>query len=1139
MIHRKNRQTSRMRQPRRTTWAGGFALALLLWALPLLAARGADLGKVDYNFQIRPLLSDRCFKCHGPDESARKKKLRLDTREGLFKALDADLTVVKPGDPGKSELVRRILTPDEDDLMPPPKSGLKLSAAEKDLLQRWVAEGAEYKSHWSLIPVRPVTPPKPTGAQGLRNPIDSFVLFRLDAEKLSPVPEAARETLLRRLALDLTGLPPTLPELDAFLADPAPQAYENAVERYLTSPAYGERMAVDWLDLARYADTYGYQADVERDLAPWRDWVVRAFNENLGYDKFLSWQLAGDLLPHPTRDQRLATAFNRLHRQTNEGGSIEEEFRAEYVSDRVNTLGTAMLGLTLGCARCHDHKYDPVKQRDYYALYAFFNSIDESGIYSHFTRATPTPTLLLWPESQAAEACALKTKIAAAEAQVETLRRDAGKPFRAWLKADGKVLAPQPVARFAFDTITNNTTPDSLSTNVAKLEDGPKLVSGAPNPVSASFKQDRQLAEAGLGAPTNFALQFSGDNQVACKEVGNFTRPDSFSFSLWLQPTERQDRAVVLHHSRAWTDSGSRGYELVLDHGQPFFALIHFWPGNAIAVRANRALPTNEWSHLVVAYDGSSRAAGIRLYLNGAPLETEIVRDHLYKDIMHRAEWGDSEVGSIPLTLAGRFRDSGFKNGMIDELQVFDLCLTAPEIKLLAGGTKSPLTLTLSPSAGEREQQAAAASSTPASAQSPAANSHQDRRTIPPLPFGSGEGRGEGTPAFAYFLARHHEPYRTALAELKKLREQENTLINGLPEIMTMQEMPQPRPTFVLKRGAYDAPGDPVERDTPASISPFPADAPRNRLGLAQWMVDRRNPLPARVAVNRVWKMHFGRGIVATLDDFGSQGKLPTHPELLDWLAGWFMDHGWDVKALHRLIVTSATFRQSSQTSREVMERDPDNLLLARGPKQRLSAEAIRDAALAASGLLNRTIGGPSVKPYQPAGLWEAAGTGKSYSQDHGDKLYRRSLYTFWRRTAPPPSMLTFDALTREVCTAKRETTTTPLQALVLLNDPQFVEAARALSERLLKDFPNDPDARTRAAFRSLTGRSPDEKERAVLRQLFEEQKRFYASETAAAEKLLATGESKPDAALPRPEFAATTMLVSAIMNFDEFVMER
>ncbi len=1130
-------------------------LLLLVGGLAQATFAAAEPSKVDFNFHIRPLLSDRCFKCHGPDESARKGKLRLDTREGALKELEDGSAVIKPGDPSQSELIRRIFTSDEDDLMPPLKSNLKLSSVEKELLQRWIAEGAEYKSHWSFIPVGQVTPPQTHDKQWVRNPIDLFVLSRLQAENLRPAPEASREIVIRRLALDLTGLPPTVEEIDSFLADKSPDAYERVVEKYLASPAYGERMAMDWLDLARYADTYGYQADVDYDMSPWRDWVIKAFNENLPYDQFLLWQLAGDLLPNATREQRLATAFNRLHRQTNEGGSIEEEWRTEYVADRVNTMGMAMLGLTLECARCHDHKYDPVTQHDYYSLFAFFNNIDESGLYSHFTRATPTPTLLLWPDEVPRDRSSLAMRTVMAEESVKQAERDAGRSFRAWLKTNGVVELPQAVAHFAFDTVVSNTTPDSVNlANVAQLVDGPMLVP-APRLRSSGRKSalhapsENQSRRTSAATKANFALQFSGDNELVCKGVGEFNRADTFSFSLWLKPMERQDRAVILHRSRAWTDSGSRGYELVLDQGRPFFGLIHFWPGNAIGVRARQALPTNEWSHIAVTYDGSSKAAGIRLYVNGERLETEVIRNNLYKDIVHRKEWGDSDVGNIHLTLAGRFRDNGFKNGLIDDFQVFDVCLTEVEVKLIArgeGGSNKPLTLTLSP--GEREQQSLRASPLGAVEQSQASELPTNGRTI--LPLLEGEGRpssvaalrrveGEGEALLEYFLARHYEPYQTALAELKQLREKENHLINDVREIMTMQELPPPRPTFLLKRGAYDAPGDRVQPDTPSSILAFPADQPRDRLGLARWMIDRQNPLTSRVVVNRIWRMHFGRGIVPSQEDFGSQGKLPTHPELLDWLAGWFMESGWDVKALHRLIIRSATYRQSSSASRELVERDPDNTLFARGPKHRLLAEQIRDGALAASGLLNRTLGGPSVKPYQPAGLWEQSGTGKTYTQDKGDKLYRRSLYTFWRRTAPPPAMLTFDAASREVCSAKRETTATPLQALVLMNDPQFVEAARVLAEKLLRESPNDESARINRAFRSLTGRAPDEKESAVLRQLLAEQKSFYVKDAEAAKKILATGESKWDESLPQADFAATTMLVSAIMNFDEFVTQR
>lgn len=1062
-----------------------FRTAALALVLPWLTAAGSET-KIDFNFQIRPILSDRCFTCHGPDSHARKKKLRLDTEDGLFKTLDTNHFVVKPGDTSQSELIHRIFATD-DDQMPPENSKLALTTHEKDLLKRWVEQGAEYKPLWSFIPVGKVSPPAPSKPSWAKNPIDNFVLAKLDAEKLSVSPTAARATLLRRLSLDLTGLPPSAEDLDLFLADTSPDAYDDAAVKYLASPAYGERMALDWLDLARYADTYGYQVDKDRDVSPWRDWVICAFNENLRYDDFLRWQLAGDLLPHATREQKTATAFNRLHRQTNEGGSVDDEFRAEYVADRANTFGTAMLGLTVGCARCHDHKFDPFTQKDYYSLFAFFNNLDESGMYSHFTRATPTPTLLLPTPEQEARLAALAEGIHAAKAELEKVSHAATNGFSAWQKT-AAVKSPVPIAHFSFDQVVSNNTPDSCSTNVAKLEDGVT-----------------QVAVVKMPGATNFALQFNGDNEVDCKSVKTFRRTDDFSFSLRLKPAEQQDRAIILHQSRAREDAGSRGFELSLDHGKPFFGLIHFWPGNAVAVRAKNSLPTNEWSQLTVSYDGSSRAAGIKLFLNGALLETETIRDQLTKDILYRAEWGDMESGKIHLALGARFRDSGFKNGAMDDLQVFNMALTAAEVRTM-DGVSSPLPVEASVATG-------------------------------------GGAREVTRPAneswLEYFLARQSEPYRAALADLKKLRVQQNDLQNSIPEIMTMEEMPRRRVTHLLKRGAYDAPGEIVQPEVPSALPQLAADAPRNRLGLANWLVDKNNPLAARVAVNRIWKLHFGRGIVATPDDFGSQGRLPSHPELLEWLAGWFMENSWDVKALHRLIVSSATYQQSSRATKELLERDPENRLLARGPKIRLPAEQIRDGALAASGLLVTNIGGPSVKPYQPEGLWEQSGTGAKYKQDHGNKLYRRSLYTFWKRTSPPPNMLTFDAVTREVCTAKRETTATPLQALVLLNDPQFIEAARALAERLLKQFPDDVNARAQVAFKKLISRAPDETEMHILGKLFSEQKNLFAQDEAAAKKLLATGESKHDSTLPPADFAATTLMVSAIMNFDEFIVER
>jgi hypothetical protein len=1045
---------------RRFVWASG--LAWLALAIGTGTFYGAEPTKLDFNLDVRPILSDRCFSCHGPDSASRKGKLRLDTADGAHKLLDDGWAVVKPGDPAKSEVVRRIFTDDEDDLMPPPKSNLKLLPAEKQLLKRWIAEGGEYRPHWSFIPVELVAVP----GDGKSNPIDAFVRARLAKLGLHPSSPADRTTLLRRVALGVTGLPPTSAEVEAFLKDSGPDAYPRAVERYLSSPAYGERMAMDWLDLARFSDTYGYQADVYRDMSPWRDWVISAFNRNLPYDRFLIWQLAGDLLPNATDEQRLATAFNRLHRQTNEGGSIDEEFRTEYCMDRVNTVGTAMLGLTIECARCHDHKYDPITQRDYYSLYAFFNSIDESGMYAHFTRATPSPSLPLWKKDQSAERAELALRRIRAERALASAEIDAKPAFKRWIKQGVAVVPPSPVAWFTFDTIANGKSADAFGTNGARLIDGPEPVVG----------------HSGGG------LRFSGDNSVACKGVGDFHRTDPFSIDLWMNPAEIQVQAVIVHHSQAAEDAAHRGYEVVLKHGKPFFGLSHFWPGNAIAIQAQDALPTNHWTRLTVTYDGSSSASGLKIYRDGRVMATDMVRDHLTQDILHRAEWGDALAGQIDLTVGARFRDSGFKDGEVDDFRVYDQCLTAAEVA------------------------------------APADGAGKDLRDLD---------------LFGHFLARDYQPYRDAMAEMHAVRVAENTLQSGTREIMVMEEMAKPRPAFVLNRGAYDAPGEAVERNTPASILPFPANLPRNRLGLAKWMVDRGNPLPSRVVVNRIWKQHFGTGLVATPENFGTQGAVPSEPELLDWLAGWFMDQDWDVKALHRLILSSHTFKQSSVASPELMERDPDNRFLARGPKHRLQAEEIRDAALTASGLLNPKVGGPSVKPYQPAGLWEASGTGASYSQDHGDALYRRSLYTYWKRTAPPPAMLTFDAVSREVCTAKREVTTTPLQALVLLNDPQFVEASRVLAEHLLRAYPKKGDERARGAFLALIGRYPDAAELGVLGQLFAEQRSLFSKDTAGAEKLLAIGESKRSTDLDPADFAATTMLVSAVMNFDEFVMKR
>ncbi|BCS33677.1 hypothetical protein TBR22_A29040 [Luteitalea sp. TBR-22] len=1055
---------------RAASW--GLATGLLASALaaataasaPGQASSAATSTRVSFTRDVRPLLSDRCFRCHGPDPRTRKARLRLDTRDGLFQELEVGTAVVVPGAPERSELIRRVsLAPDDEDVMPPADAHLSLSDAEKALLRQWVVEGAEFRGHWSWEPiVAPAVPPTSTGPS---HPVDAFVRAALAGDGIAPSPRAAPDVLLRRVTFSLTGLPPTPAELEAFRADPSEARYAAAIERLLASPAYGERMAADWLDLARYADTYGYQADVTRDMSPYRDWVIGAFNSNLPYDQFLTWQLAGDLLPGATRAQRIATAFNRLHRQTNEGGSIEAEFRTEYVADRVNTFGTAMLGLGLECARCHDHKFDPITQRDYFSLFAFFNSIDESGLYSHFTNATPSPSLLLWPShAQEAAHARVVRRIAALEHRLEGLAPSTDPAFQRWQRSPSAIVSPSPIAAFPFDTVVNGTTPGLSGKDSATLQDGPALVDDG---------------EASGGK----ALRFSGDNAAVLGSVRQFSRTDAFSVALRIKPTERQDRAVVIHQSRAWTDAGSRGFELTLEDGRPSAALVHFWPGNAIAIRAREPLPRGAWSSVVVTYDGSSRASGLALYLDGTPVPVDIVRDRLYKDILYDPAAGDLQARPTPLTIGARFRDSGFRNGLVDDLRVYDVALTAAEV--------------------------------------------------------AGRVPGEPQAARAHYLARVSPEAQRLQAQLRQARVEEQRRIRLVPELMVMEELPEARPAHLLARGAYDAPGPVVPRDTPASLPPLPKDQPRNRLGLARWLTSRDNPLTARVAVNRIWKMHFGRGLVASAEDFGSQGRQPTHPELLDWLAARFIDSGWDVKAMHRLIVGSQTFQQASDASPDLVRQDPENLRLARGPAVRLPAEHVRDSALAASGLLVRRVGGRSVKPYQPEGLWEQSGTGQKYVQDHGAALYRRSLYTFWRRTSPPPSMTTFDAVSREVCVARRETTQTPLQALVLLNDPQFVEAARVLAERLVRAHPSDPEARHRAAFLALAGRPPTAAEARVLAEAAAQQRRFAAADPKAAAQWLAVGERPRDARLPVIDVAATMAVTTLIMNTEAFVVTR
>lgn len=1045
-------------------------LVALLLTLRCAGTFAAD--QVDFSRDVLPILSDRCYSCHGPDEAARKAKLRLDTREGAF-AARKDRVTISPGKPSESELVRRINSHDADEVMPPGSLNRPLSREQIALLTAWVEQGAAWGKHWAFVaPTQPVVP-QVKQAAWVKNPVDAFVLARLEHEGLAPSVEADRPTLIRRVTLDLTGLPPTPAEVESFVTDSAPDAYEKLVDRLLASPRYGERMAVDWLDLARYADTHGYQMDRYRAMWPYRDWVIAAFNQNLPYDQFATWQLAGDLLPNSTKPQRLATAFNRLHMQNEEGGIVAEEFRVAYVVDRVNTYATTFLALTTECSRCHDHKFDPITQKDFYSLFAFFQNIDESGQTTYFTDATPVPALLLSTAGQDAELADLRQQIAHAEEKLKSLRQSSTDDFSRWLKSRGKVpVPPGLVGSFDLDAIVDG--------KLANAADAGKPGKPVENP---------QVTDSAFGK----AAQLDGENGFVFPGVGHFTRADGFSFALRICNTLNLQNAVVVHHTKAPIDAGSRGYELLIEDGKFAVGLHHMWPGNSLKIRAKKPLESQQWTHVAVTYDGSSRATGLRIYVNGEPAEVDVIRDGLTKDITYGG-------GEPDLAIGHRFRDAGFKGGMVNAFRVYDRAITPLEVKQLADGKSF-----------NQVWQAPAENITPA----------------------------QRSALEEYFFTVEHAPSRELAKKLHALREQERDLVNPIPEAMTMKELPKPKPAYVLKRGAYDAPGDAVAADTPAELSRLKADRPHNRLGLAQWTFDDDNPLVGRVAANRLWQQMFGIGIVATSDNFGSQGSQPTHPDLLDWLACEYRATGWDTKRMLRTIALSATYRQSSRADDSLRARDPANELLARGPARRLSAEMLRDQALAFSGLLTEKIGGPSVKPYQPDGLWDVAMGKPHYDQGNGDDLHRRSLYTFWKRTVPPPAMMTFDAADRSYCTARRQSTSTPLQALALLNDVQIVEAARSMSGRMFKEGGAAMSDRAAWMFRLATGREPSERQLQTLVTLYDEQRDLFAAHPDAAKQLLAVGEANVDGSIDPADLAAGTVLAQAILNYDQTVMRR
>ena len=1061
-----------------------FLLPLVLALLPL--ALRAE-GEVDFASEIRPLLGKHCVACHGPDEAKRKADLRLDLESGLLNP-----EVIKRGKPDESELMHRLTTTDPDEVMPPPDKGTPVPAADVEKIRKWIAQGAPFGAHWAFTPVR--KPAVPAVAPPVTQGLDAFVISALKAKGMEPAEEASREVWLRRVCMDLTGLPPSLAEQDAFLADASDDAFEKVVKRLLDSPAYGERMASDWLDVARYADTYGRHEDQDCITWPYRDWVIRAFNQNLRYNDFITWQTAGDLLPNPTEDMMIATCFNRLAQQSNEAGSDAEEFRIEQVADRVRTNGTAFLGLSMDCARCHDHKYDPLTMKDYYGLAAMLNNIDELGLYAVYNTGVPTPSILLfqepWPKQYFGQ---LNETIAQREQELEALRPGAKNRFEKWLTTKqppmvkSKTLMEKitswfsedlPVARFRrpvvhFDFQEEK---DKLFRN---------LVTGKPSG-ALKLKKKPVPAKEGNG------LHFAGDNHFMINDLKEPNRTTPFSMALWFKPEESIKRGVVACRCRSGIDSAYRGLELVVENDRPSFALVHFAPGNEIRIRARDPLPINAWTHIICTYDGSSRASGLKMFINGKEPAFEVLKDNLYHDIVYREEWGDEfakDGVELQFTLGSRYNDTPLKNAIIDEFKFYNCALTAPEAAIIAG--------------------------------QPDFSKVEDW--------------------FPWYLRDRDEVWRAAQRRLEQARQKQNRYVPHGTELMVMKELEGPRrQTHVLKRGQFNQPGEEVQPSVPAALMPLPDGAPRNRLGLAQWLTSPQNPLTARVAVNRFWQQFFGRGLVTTTEDFGTQGQYPSNRELLDWLAATFVEGGWDVKQFCRDIVLSKTYRQSS-TPKDLawLKSDPDNALLARGPRHRLGAEQVRDLALVASGLLVNKIGGPSVRPYQPQGLWEDSGTQHHYVESKGAGLYRRSLYTFWRRTLPPPSMTIFDAPTREFCKVRRDRTATPLQALVLMNDPQFLEACRVLAIKLVREQKESPEQRVTTAFRLLTSARPSAEQIASLTAYLSQEKEQFTKAPEQAQKMLsAMGKSFHYEHLDHADIAATTMMLRMLFGFSETTMK-
>lgn len=1035
---------------------------------------GDETGKVRFDRDIKPILSDRCFYCHGPDTEHREADLRLDQKEAAFSVRDESAAIVA-GDLAASELWNRISSDDEFSVMPPPDSNKSLTKDEINLIKRWIEQGAEWTDHWSFVSPNSLELPTVHEETNVNNPIDLFIAEKVISEGLQPSPEADRRTLIRRVSFDLTGLPPTPEEVEQFVADKSPDAYERLIDRLLSSPHYGERMAVMWLDVARYGDTSVFHADGPRDMWAWRDRVVAAYNENMPFDKFSTLQLAGDLVPEATVGEKILAGFNRNNGTTDEGGAIAEEYRVEYVVDRVKTTSTVWLGMSMECAQCHDHKYDPISHEDYYRFYAFFNRSADGGMQTRKGNAAP---LLDIPDPvKEKQLPIVEGQLASTREKLEGRKSAVKDDYSKWLTRKEQ--------EFANNTVPM--TPEGMSLHLTFDEgEGTEVT----NLVEKQKKGTIQGKPVWVDGKIGKALKLDGSSYVDLGDQGRFERTDSVSYGGWVKIPKNGSGALI---ARMDDSNAYRGFDCLITQGKLAPHIIHQWPGNALKVNSKKALAADTWQHVMVTYDGSSKASGIKIYVNGENWEWTVEQDSLSKTII-----------TEKTLLVGSRHPSGRLKGEVDDIRFYPRELSEVEVQQLAGS--DPLLPLLKIAAEERND--------------------DQQNTL-----------------FNYFLNNVDENFQSLTREETTLQQQIIDLKKPLTTVMIMTDQPKPRDTFILMRGQYNSPSEQkVEPGTPSFLPAMPADAPANRLGMARWLFSKEHPLTARVAVNRYWQMLFGKGLVVTPEDFGAQGEYPTHPKLLDWLAADFRDHGWDIKRTLKQIVMSHTYRQQSNITTEQMERDPENMLLARAPRFRLQSEFVRDNALAVSGLLIEDFGGPGVKPYQPPGLWAEVGlSGKpNFKRDDGNKLFRRSLYTYWKRSAPPPNMQIFDAPTREKCTINRGRTNTPLQALVMLNDVQFVEAARQLAARMIQEASSSKKENWNETldngFLLTLSRKASAKEHQILEQLYMESLQYFETNKDAAAALLQQGESSNPEGLSITEHAAWTIIASTLLNMDEVI---